>query len=147
MVELKYVIDTSVAVKWFVQETYSQAASRLLHHPDYSLQVPEFFLLEFGNVVGKKRRRGEITPEVRDLMMKEVQNVPWVWHPDKILFSKAFDLADDTYRSLYDCLYLSLAIAIDGQMVTADLKFYEALKTGPYASRLLWVEYIPQSKE
>jgi predicted nucleic acid-binding protein len=143
MVKRRYVIDTSVAVKWFVQEVYSEAALRVPHHPDYSLQVPEFFLLEFGNVVGKKRRRGEITPEVRDLMMTEVQNVPWVWHPDKMLFAKAFDLADETGRSLYDCLYLSLALAIDGQMVTADRKFYEALQTSPYANRLLWVEDIP----
>ncbi len=29
-------------------------------------------------------------------------------------------------------------------MVTADLKFYESLKTGPYANRLLWVEDIPE---
>jgi predicted nucleic acid-binding protein len=76
-------------------------------------------------------------------MMTEVQNVPWVWHPDKMLFAKAFDLADETGRSLYDCLYLSLALAIDGQMVTADRKFYEALQTSPYANRLLWVEDIP----
>jgi predicted nucleic acid-binding protein len=44
---------------------------------------------------------------------------------------------------LYDCLYLSLAVSTDSEMVTADLKFYEALKAGDYAKWLRWVEDIP----
>jgi len=52
-----------------------------------------------------------------------------------------------TKQSFVTKLRLVLLIARDGPMVTADLKFYESLKTGPYASKLLWVEDIPQSKE
>jgi predicted nucleic acid-binding protein len=75
--------------------------------------------------------------------MNKIRQLSLTWYPDEPLFSKAFDLANETYRSLYDCLYLSLAIAIDGQMVTADLKFSEALQTSPSANRLLWVEDLP----
>jgi predicted nucleic acid-binding protein len=141
-----YVIDASVAVKWYVPELYQQVTWRLLN-PENHLHVPEFFLLEFGNFLGKKQRRGELTFEESLFILRKMEEVPLHWHPDGLLFPKAFQLANETYRSLYDCLYLSLAIAIDGQMVTADLKFYESLKTGPYASRLLWVEDIPESKE
>ncbi len=94
----------------------------------------------------KKLRRRDITVELSELMITDVQKVSLHWHPDEPLFPRAFAIANETYRSLYDCLYLSLAIAIDGQMVTADLKFYETLKTGPYGNRLLWVEDIPKSK-
>ncbi len=143
MVKHLYIVDASVAVKWYVPEIYSEAAKRL-QNPDYQLQVPKFFLLEFGNVVCKKLRRRDITLELSELMITDVQKVSLHWHPDEPLFPKAFQIANETYRSLYDCLYLSLALAIDGQMVTADLKFYDSLKTGPYANRLLWVEEIPE---
>jgi predicted nucleic acid-binding protein len=141
-----YVVDASVAVKWFVPELGREAALRLWE-PTCHLHVPEFFLLEVGNFVCKKRRRGEWNLAEGEFVMDKIRKISLTWHQDEPLFSKAFDLAHDTYRSLYDYLYLSLAIAIDGQMVTADLKFYESLNTGPYANRLLWVEDIPQSKD
>jgi predicted nucleic acid-binding protein len=140
------IVDANVAIKWFLPEIHKHEALRLLN-PVSSLHVPSLFLLEFGNVVVKKLRRHEISLEVAHQVIAKVQTIPLKWHPDAPLFPKAFQIANDTYRSLYDCLYLSLALAIDGQMVTADLKFYESLKTGPYANRLLWVEDIPESKE
>jgi predicted nucleic acid-binding protein len=136
------IVDANVAIKWFLPEIHKNEALRLLN-PLSSLHVPNLFLLEFGNVVVKKLRRHEISLEVAHQVIAKVQTIPLKWHPDEPLFPRAFEIANETYRSLYDCLYLSLAIAIDGQMVTADLKFYESLKTGPYANRLLWVEDIP----
>jgi predicted nucleic acid-binding protein len=142
MVNPIYVVDTSVAVKWYIPEIYQEAAEKLFDSR-YELHVPEFFLLEFGNFLGKKYRRGELGLAESKFILGELRNLSLTWHRDELLFPMAFDLTHETHRSLYDCLYLSLAIAIDGQMVTADLKFYESLKTGPYANWLLWVEDIP----
>lgn len=64
-------------------------------------------------------------------------------HPDRRLFRPAYALAHQTKRSLYDCLYLALAEVIDGQMVTADRKFYTAINKGGYKERVLWVEDLP----
>ncbi len=36
----------------------------------------------------------------------------------------------------------ALAEAVDGRMITADRKFYNALTGGPYHQRLVWVEDI-----
>ena len=55
----------------------------------------------------------------------------------------AYQLALDTQRSVYDCLYLALAEAIDGVMITADHKFYSSLTGGSYGRRVLWVEDLP----
>jgi predicted nucleic acid-binding protein len=60
------------------------------------------------------------------------------------LFRLAYAFALDTLRSLYDYLYLALAEVVDGRMITADCKFYDALTTGPYAHRILWVEELPK---
>jgi predicted nucleic acid-binding protein len=50
----------------------------------------------------------------------------------------------DTQRSVYDCLYLALAEAVDGIMITADHKFYSSLTGGIYGRRVLWVEDLPR---
>jgi len=137
-----FVVDASVAVKWYLPEIHSEAARRV-RNPAYYLHVPDLFLLEFGNVVCKKLRRGDISLELSNTMINDVQTVSLEWHRDEPLFLKAYEIANETYRSLYDCLYLSLAVSLEGKMVTADSRFYQALKESDYAERLLWVEDIP----
>ena len=45
-----YVIDASVAVKWFVPETYSQAALHFLD-VDHELIAPDLLIPELGNTL------------------------------------------------------------------------------------------------
>lgn len=138
----RYVVDASVAIKWFIPERLSEAAGRL-HQAKHNLSVPAFFWLEIGNVLAKKIRRGELTGEEGDFVLKELRRLPLQRHADERLFRPAYALALQTQRSLYDCLYLALAEVIDGLMVTADRKFYAALMTGEQGRRVLWVEELP----
>lgn len=94
-------------------------------------------------MVNKKQRRGEISAIESEFMINKLRTAPLKWHQDELLFLHAFKIAHETDRSLYDCIYLSLAILLNSQMVTADLRFYDALKGSTYATRLLWVENIP----
>jgi predicted nucleic acid-binding protein len=55
-----YVADASVAVKWFLAEVQWEAAARV-QGPEHRLHPPAFFAREFGKVLGKKIRRGEIS--------------------------------------------------------------------------------------
>ncbi|MDM8561984.1 type II toxin-antitoxin system VapC family toxin [Candidatus Marithioploca araucensis] len=136
-----FVVDSSVAIKWYFPEIHKEAAERLLK-PNYHLHVPHLFLLEFINVVCKKRRRGEINAQESDFVINEIQQIPLEWHNDRSVLTKAYEIANNTQRSLYDCLYINLAISLDCEMVTADLKFYEALKSGDYAKWLRWIENL-----
>jgi predicted nucleic acid-binding protein len=138
----RYVVDASVAIKWFLPEPHSEAALRL-QHSTHRLHAPAFVMLELGNVLTKKIRRGELTQEETKIILKDLKHIPLQRHPDMRLFRPAYALALDTHRSLYDCLYLALAEAIDGKMVTADLKFYDSLIKGPYAHLIFWVEELP----
>ncbi len=137
-----YVVDASVAVKWFLLEVHNEAAFRL-RNPSYSLHVPALFTLEFGNIVCKKIRRGEITLDEGLVMLQDTRRIPMQHHPDEALFPHAFELANQTRRSLYDCLYLALAVLLNGKLVTADRKFYDALQPGPLSKHLCWVEDLP----
>ncbi len=140
----RYVIDASVAIKWFIPEIHSDAALRAWHI-GHRLDIPAFLFLELGNVLTKKIRRQELSSTECDAILKELKHLPLHRHADDQLFPAAYRLALDTHRSLYDCLYLALAEVVDGIMVTADQKFCTALANGPYAHRVLWVEDLPQS--
>ncbi len=136
-----FVVDASVAVKWFIPEIYYEAALQL-RNSEYELHVPKFMLLEIGNVLCKKQRQTELTREESALILKLLQSLPLHWHSDDIIFNQAVTIASETQRSLYDCMYLSLAILLDGLLVTADRKFYEALQNTPYKKYLIWVENL-----
>ena len=138
----RYVVDASVGIKWFLPEIHSEAASRLSSFKA-SLHVPAFFHLELGNVLSKKIRRDELAPEEAEAILKELQRVPLQKHSNERLINPAFALALETKRSLYDCLYLALAEAIDGQVVTADRKLCASLAASRYGNRMLWVEDLP----
>ncbi len=58
----RYVLDASVAIKWFVPKIYSNAARQLLAS-DHSFLVPDFFFAEVGNVLWKRVRRGDDTAD------------------------------------------------------------------------------------
>jgi predicted nucleic acid-binding protein len=136
------VVDASVAVKWFLPEIHWEAAWRL-RNSQTALHVPAFFELEFSNVLCKKVRRGELSRQDANLMLEQLGRVTINRHPDTRLLRAALDLAHPLRQSLYDCLYLVLALQLKTQLVTADQRFRQALLNTALASHLLWIEDLP----
>jgi len=138
-----YVVDASIAAKWFFDEPLSNEATRLLD-ASHVLHVPDFFLLEIDSVLCKKMRRGEISEGEAQQIRSAVNIFPLQKHPFQLLMDPAFELAVQTQSSPYDCLYLILAIVLGAQMVTADRRFYENIsKSQLTAENLCWVENLP----
>ncbi|MEH1807276.1 MAG: type II toxin-antitoxin system VapC family toxin [Nostoc sp.] len=137
----QYVLDASIAIKWFIPEVYSDAARRLVAS-NHTFLVPDFFFPEVGNVLWKRVRRGEDTAENARQILLDLNAVPVEVYLSQPLMPLALDIALQTDRAVYHSLYLALAITQQCQMVTADEKFYNALKTSSYASNLLWLENI-----
>jgi len=134
-----YVLDASVVVKWFIPETHSESALKL-REMDGRFHAPAFVTLEIGNVLAKKRRRNELTHEEAEDIWRAFRRAPIQRHADETLVLAAFDLAQQTHTTLYDNLYLALGIELDIPCVTADRKFYQALRTTPYRHRVSWIE-------
>ena len=65
----RYVVDASFVIKWFIPEIHSESAARLQHIVD-GLHVPAFFMLELGNVLCKKIRRTELTPDEAETILR-----------------------------------------------------------------------------
>ena len=57
---MTFVVDASVAIKWFLPELYGDAALRLLRE-GHSLVAPDLLFPEVGNVLWKRVRRREAT--------------------------------------------------------------------------------------
>lgn len=136
---MNYIVDASIAIKWFLPEIHSEYALRLQGIPD--LYAPDFMLLECSNILIKKVRRDELEKSVADDIQQVLLQVPITFTPWQDLLVESAEVAHGTYRSLYDCLYLVLAQRLGGKMVTADKKFYEALVSDEIWGRhLLWIE-------
>jgi predicted nucleic acid-binding protein len=133
------VVDASVGVKWFVPEVHAAQARQWRNGPD-ELHAPAFFFdLEIANVLWKKLRRAEITRADADSIVGQLAALPLTRHPDALLLTSAFDLADRTQRTVYDCLYLALAVQLGGRMVTADQRLHNSLAATPWAGHVCWV--------
>ncbi len=137
----RLVVDASVAAKWFWDEAYSHDA-RAVFETDNYLYAPDFFLLELDNIFCKRLRRHELSREDAEDARSILRELPIEFHPIAMIQEHAFAIAIRTNRSLYDCLYLALARILEGKMLTADRKFYEALSGGPFSGDLLWVTDI-----
>jgi predicted nucleic acid-binding protein len=137
-----YVLDASVVVKWFLPEPWAEAARRL-RKADLECHSPDLLLLETCNAFWKQVVHGNLDVSVAREAVEALTVAPISLWGANLLFADAFELARETGRSVYDCTYLALAIRRALPLVTADRRFYDAIKLGAFASHLLWVEDIP----
>ena len=121
------VIDASVAVKWFVAEEGHASAVALLGQNE-ALIAPDLIFAETANVLWKKLRKGEATPDqafrachvLSDFFSRIIANAH--------LIVEAFELAKRIDHSVYDCVYLACAQQQGAKLVTADKKFVERVR-------------------
>lgn len=107
------------------------------------LHVPAFFELEIANILWKKIQRSELSRDDADFILGHLPGLPLTRHPDAPLLALAFDLADRTRRTVYDCLYLALAVHLGGRMVTADQRLHNSLTGTPWHGFVCWVGDVP----
>jgi predicted nucleic acid-binding protein len=127
------VIDASVAVKWVLSETGSDAADALL---DQDLMAPVLWLAEAANVLWRRARTGEITAQQANARLSELLKAPVASLPIEPHFERALGLAMEIGHPVYDCIYLALALYHDTQVVTADRRFASVASVSGLADRV-----------
>jgi predicted nucleic acid-binding protein len=129
----RFVIDASVAVKWlplFDKEPLVGVAKRYLERwsaGEIRVMVPDLFWPEAAGVLWKAARRGmcgSAEAEAALLTLQE-QNLPTL--PTMEVVNPALSIAIKYDRSIYDSLYVALAVRLSAQLVTADEKLANAL--------------------
>jgi predicted nucleic acid-binding protein len=137
------VVDASVAVKWYLPEIHEAEAKRVLD-PRYALHVPDLFFSEFGNIVWKKALlKRELAVDEATEIVARVLTVPMRAHSSATVLASALGIALATRRTVYDCTYLALAIAVDGWLITADEAFVNAMEDGPFDDKIIRVADMP----
>jgi predicted nucleic acid-binding protein len=135
----RYVVDASVAAKWYFDEEHSAQAARLLADDRSDLAAPDFVRIEVAAVAWKRVIRKEIEPEKAESILRELLTVPLDLEPAVELVLAALSIALQTQRTVYDAIYLALAVQSGSPLLTGDRKLFEAIKAGPLSAHIMWI--------
>ena len=113
------VVDTSVVVKWAVEEDGAEAARRLIGE---QLFAPDLVIFELGHVLTKKVRRSELTRGDATIAYTQLPLLLELV-PSRPHERRAFDLAIELHHAIYDCYFLAVAEVAQCELVTADAIF------------------------
>lgn len=131
-------VDASVVAAAFFREEHADAARSLLVS-DLELYAPDLVLAEMANVIWKRHTRGEIDAAESSQLLADVLTLPLQLTPSAEIVAAALELATRTRRTVYDCLYLALAIKTQTTLITGDRRLANALAATPLAKHILWI--------
>jgi predicted nucleic acid-binding protein len=128
-----YVLDASVAAKWFLpgdQESLKAEALTVLQ--EYAagrlrLVVPDLFWPEIGNILWKASRMGRMPKSSALQAIEILREQSIATYPSFPLFHNAFTIATSFDRSVYDSIYIALAVEMNATFLTADERLVNAL--------------------
>jgi predicted nucleic acid-binding protein len=113
------VVDASLAVQWFANEAGSSEAAQLLEE-DRGLLAPDLMPVEAANAWWRKVRQGDMEPLDMEQALVNLLALGIELAPATLLLGRASRLAVEIGRSVYDCLYLTLARDRGASLATAD---------------------------
>jgi len=135
-----YVVDASVAIKLYVPEVHSQQAIQFFSDR-HDLIAPDLMLSEFGNIIWKKvSLLDELTQDEGKTIIAAAEMLPLTYYKTTDLLTHAFQIALNTRRTVYDCLYVALATYLGCQFMTDDRKLFAALQQTSLAAFLTLIE-------
>jgi len=118
------VADSSVLVKWFLRgEALEDQALELLRRytkHDLQLVVPDLFWPEFANILWRAVRRGRCSQESAIASISAMQTQNPLTLASRDVIDTAFGIAARFQRSVYDGVYVALAMSLQTHLVTAD---------------------------
>ncbi|MCX5684593.1 MAG: type II toxin-antitoxin system VapC family toxin, partial [Planctomycetota bacterium] len=137
------VVDASVVAAAFFQEDHA-AAARAILVAGGELHAPDFLLTEVANVIWKRHGRREIDEAEARQLLADCLRLPLKISPSSGLVEPALELAMRTKRTVYDCLYLALAVKTKAVLVSTDKRFVNALAGGPFEKHIAWLGSLPE---
>jgi predicted nucleic acid-binding protein len=133
------VVDASVVVHWLIPGIFTEAALRLLES-ERRFIAPDLLIAEVGNAIWKIHRQRLLTRDEANAAIDSLAASPIALKPGPQLIQSAFLIAAELDRSVYDSLYLALAVAADAPFVTADRKLLNAVARTEIHQHVVWIE-------
>ncbi len=120
------VVDSCVAMKWFIQEPGSDRAKGLLV-AGMELIAPDLILLEIANGLWKHARANNIDATTVDRALANAPGYFQELQSSAQLVHEAAVLARALDHPIYDCLYVVVSRRTGRPLVTADRKLLAKL--------------------
>ena len=130
------VVDASVAIKWFVEESFHEAAVDLFRLRE-EIAAPDLLICEVANIAWKKAVRGEIENRQAATIVTGIVELHIEFFPAGTIVMGALSSALKRKHPVYDALYLSLADQLGATLVTADRALYSFARDENLRARLL----------
>jgi predicted nucleic acid-binding protein len=127
------VVDANVVAKWLPpldQESLALQARALLekwHRHEITLMAPDLIWTEIGNIFCKSVRQRRCTISDARSAIELLHHLDIKIFPASSLIDSAFHIAVTYDRTVYDSMYVALAVASNTDLITADEKLANAL--------------------
>lgn len=134
----QYVLDASVAIKFFLEEEFSNevdaifARAFLSASPEIAFHVPDLFFAECANILWKAVRRGEHDARQARADVDDLQRMAIASTSMTLLIGKAIEIACVYGTTAYDACYVALAERLNVPLLTADVKLANQLHGSPF---------------
>lgn len=129
---MKYILDSSVAFKWGVNEADSDKALLLrdeFRQGVHELLSPDIFPLELAHSLTRAERQGRISvAQGWGIWLGIMADSPTL-HPYLPLLPRACSISSAMRIGVYDCLYVALAETEGCELVTADTRLITNLQS------------------
>ena len=129
---MNWVVDASVACKWFFAEDLSEAARHLAESG--ALLAPDLILVECANVAWRRVLAGSVPLAQAEAFLAALPRWFDTLAPSAELYDHAFRIAHDLRHPVYDCVYLGLAEREELPLVTADQAFVSRVRDSRWRS-------------
>jgi predicted nucleic acid-binding protein len=136
------VLDASVAAKWFLPRSGEPLATEAIQLLEsyvagtLHLLVPDLFWPEVGNILWKAQRQGRLSRRLAEDALEALREKAFPTAPTAPLVRDAFAIAAAFHRTVYDGIYVALAVMTGRPLVTADERLANAL-AAPFPVRWL----------
>lgn len=137
-----FVVDASVAVKWFLEEEFSGEAESLLASSRI-LIAPDLLRVEVANALWSLARRKRIKWEQAREALLELFTMDIECVPSEQLLAAALELARSLEHPVYDCLYLACTDICDGVLITADARLQRAVSNSTLKEKVRLLGQLP----
>ena len=137
-----YVVDASLVATAFLKEAGVEKAQAILDGAQ-ALLVPALIFAELTNIAWKRAFRGDLSPQEAHQLIADSLSLPFKVTPSSELADHAVQLALQYGRSVYDCLYLALAVRTNSILVTADKRLVNALANTALAAHVTSLDKLP----
>ena len=129
---MKYVLDSSVALKTVLPESDSRQAIHLIEEfkqQIHELIAPDVLPIETGHALTRAERQGRVAVSDGWLLWQSIMSDCPRLHPSLPLMPRAFELSSAMRLGVYDCLYVALAEQEGCSLVTADSRLAKTFKS------------------